>query len=586
MGKNYLSLPTLSKRASKYLHIACFVLLCFFLVFIIVKATSLQREDPSASTVTQRPAGSDTLPQGELSGQKNPETEGLPPFLPHAISTTQPSNMLIGTGIMVNGQEVDTYKTTLPIDFALGDSYTKLSGVTTFRGNHFRDGGSYGTAVLTEESLTTAWTVETSALEAPDGAVWTGTGWTGQPLLITWPHETKQSMNMYDWAKAKENLTEVIYPAMDGFIYFLELQTGEKTRDPLYLGYTFKGAGSLDPRGYPILYLGAGYNSEKGTSRAFVISLIDGSILYEFGNNDTFALRGGISYFDAAPLIDTYTDRLIYPGENGILYVIHLNTKYDAANGSVRVSPDEIVKWRYHGKRSGGAYWLGMESSPVIYRGHIFLADNGGHFMCIALDTMEVVWVQDVLDDTNTSPVLEIEDGHPYLYISTSFHAGWREAAEGSAVCPIWKIDGETGEIVWRTDYDCYTVDGASGGVMGTIALGKNQLNDLLFVPLARTPTVGAGQLVALDKATGNEVWVVDTQVYSWSSPTLVYDEAGKGYIIFCTAGGYMYLLDGRTKEKLDAIDLGGNIESSPAVYDNTIVVGTRRQLIYGITMK
>lgn len=33
---------------------------------------------------------------------------------------------------------------------------------------------------------------------------------------------------------------------MDGNVYFLDLKTGEKTRDPLYLGYTFKGAGALD----------------------------------------------------------------------------------------------------------------------------------------------------------------------------------------------------------------------------------------------------------------------------------------------------------------------------------------------------
>lgn len=36
-----------------------------------------------------------------------------------------------------------------------------------------------------------------------------------------------------------------------------------------------------------------------------------------------------------------------------------------------------------------------------------------------------------------------------------------------------FKIDAETGEIVWRTDYTCYTVQDLSGGVQGTIAVGK-----------------------------------------------------------------------------------------------------------------
>ena len=60
--------------------------------------------------------------------------------------------------------------------------------------------------------------------------------------------------------------------------------------------------------------------------------------------------------------------------------------------------------------------------------------------------------VQDTLDDTNCTPVLEIEDGHPYIYASTSFHLGWR--SYNTATVPVWKIDAVTGEIVWQTDYE------------------------------------------------------------------------------------------------------------------------------------
>jgi hypothetical protein len=44
-----------------------------------------------------------------------------------------------------------------------------------------------------------------------------------------------------------------------------------------------------------------------------------------------------------------------------------------------------------------------------------------------------------------------------------------------------------------------------------------------------------------------------------------------------------MFLFEGTTGKQLDCIELGSNIEASPAVYDNTIVVGTRGQRIYGI---
>ena len=261
---------------------------------------------------------------------------------------------------------------------------------------------------------------------------------------------------------------EVIYACMDGYVYFLNLRTGEATRDPLFLGFTFKGAGALDPRGYPILYVGAGYNNNEGTARVFVVNLLDCSIMYTFGDNDEFSLRGSLSFFDGSALVDEETDTLIYPGENGILYLIHLNTQYDPEAGTLSISPDQTVKWRYYGTRSSTeSFWVGMEDSAAIYKGYLFIADNGGNFMCLNLNTLELVWVQDVLDDSNSTPVLSIEDNHLYVYVSTSFRLGWR--SYDSATIPVWKIDAETGEIIWHTDYECYTDDGVSGGVQSTM---------------------------------------------------------------------------------------------------------------------
>ena len=192
-------------------------------------------------------------------------------------------------------------------------------------------------------------------------------------LWKKWSQEVKKSMNMYDWAKEKDDLVEVIYACMDGYVYFLDLETGEATRDPLYLGFTFKGAGALDPRGYPIMYVGAGYDSNEGTARVFVVNLLDCSVMYTFGNNDEFSLRGNLSYFDSSALVDAATDTLIYPGENGILYLIKLNTSYDPEAGTLSVNPDHIVKWRYYGTRTSvGSYWLGMEDSAAIYDGYLF----------------------------------------------------------------------------------------------------------------------------------------------------------------------------------------------------------------------
>ena len=536
--------------------------------------------DPGAVTLTE--------PPGDEGEPDEPVMQWPPPFEPYAVDETIPDRMLSQYGVMVAGNAVSEYQSAEVIDFDSGDTYSHLDGVTTFRGNNFRDSAAYGYASISNARFERIWTRDSGSLRAPDGVNWSGHGWTGQPFIVKWPRETRQIMEMNEWAKEQEELIEVIYPAMDGCVYFTELETGKPTRNRYNIGYTFKGTGAVDPRGYPLLYVGAGYVSSKGASRIFVISLIDGSVLYTFGNNDRFALRSWWAA-DSAPLIDVETDTLIYPSESGILYIIKLNSVLDREGGTMTINPSEQVKWRYYGHRtrSGSArgYWLGFEASPVIWRGHLILPDNGGHLICLDLNTLEPVWVQDVLDDSNSTPVLELEDGHPYIYISTSFHGGWRAPTSSTAEVPIWKIDAVTGEIVWRTDYNCYTVDGVSGGVQGTIALGTGQLQDLVFVPVGRTPTRNAGILAAVDKQTGEIIWEFQTRDYSWSSPVCIYDQNGKGYIIYPTAGGTLHLLDGRTGLELDSISLGGTTEASPAVYENIVVIGTRSSRFFGIKL-
>lgn len=459
-----------------------------------------------------------------------------------------------------------------------------MDGIVTFRGNSFRDNPTHGYANMTDYKLNGKWSADTGSLASGD-TVWTGSGWTGQPLMMKWPKEVKAHMNMTEKAKADDDLVEVIYACMDGNVYFLDLKTGEKTRDPLYLGYTFKGAGALDPRGYPIMYVGAGYNSDEGTARVFVVNLIDCSVMYTFGDNDEFSLRGSLSFFDGSALVDEETDTLIYPGENGILYLIKLNTSYDKTTGSLSINPGKIVKWRYYGTRSSTeSFWLGMEDSAAVYKGYAFMADNGGNLMCLSLNTLELVWVQDTLDDSNSTPVLEIENGHLYLYVSTSFRLGWR--SNDSATIPIWKIDAETGEIIWHTDYECYTDDGVSGGVQSTIACGKNSLSDYIYVTVSKTSDNASGVLACLKKSDGSKAWE-DSSSYAWSSPVCVYNEDGTGKVLYCNSTGDVRLLDGKTGELNDTLSISdGVIEASPAVYDNMAVVGTRDCKIWGIELQ
>lgn len=563
--------------AKTVVGIVIFVALLAVLVMVVMRGIAANKaleETAESPAVTVQPTPTPTP-------EPTPTPVGLPDFKPHSVDGTEPERLISSTAIMVDGEVVEQYESDYEINFDLPERYTELEGIVTFRGDNFRSGAAYGTAAVSSKTLTKAWSKSTSGLSDSDGIYWSGSGWTGQPLIVKWPEATRKNISaMYDWAREKEGLVEVIYATLDGHVYFYELTSGEYTREPLNLGFNYKGAGALDPRGYPILYVGSGVDSVNGRSRVKVVNLIDNSVMFEFGHNETFANRGW-HMFDSSPLVSAETDQLIYPGENGILYIIHLNTKYNEQTGELSVDPDNIVKWKYNGVRSGSRYWLGVESSAAIINNYIFLADNGGNLMCLDLNTLELVWVQDVLDDTNCSPVVDVEDGHPYIYISTSFHYSWRSYS--TAAIPIFKIDAETGEIVWRTDYTCYTVQDLSGGVQGTIAVGKNKLSDMIFVPIARTPGASSGTLAALKKDTGEVVWERETSMYSWSSPVDFYDADGNGYLLYCNSGFNMFLIDGKTGEQLNYMNLGGNIEASPAMYGNYAVVGTRAMRTYCI---
>ncbi len=509
-----------------------------------------------------------------------PQPTALPDFVP----TRSAAPVITDTAVMVHGQIVNSYQADSEhtIDFGGPDEYTQMEGIVTFRGNNFRNTSSYGVAALNAAMFGDHWMVPTTGMYG-SGSYWGGSGWTGQPPAVKWPRETKQHMNMYDWAKEDDDLVEVIYATLGGRVYFLDLETGKRTRQEVSLGYTFKGAGSLDPRGYPLMYLGGGVVGPNGAPCIMVVSLLDGRVLYTTGVDDDFAPRGWTAW-DGAPLVDAETDQLIYPGENGVLYLIDLNTRYDEAAGTIAVDPQE-VKFTYRSE-TAEKYLYGMEDSAIVWRGHMFIADNGGDLLCIDLNTLQIEWHFNCLDDTNCTGVLELDEtGHPYLYMSTSFHNGWRSSA--TAEIPVWKIDAVTGQEVWHHSYECHSLDDLSGGVQGSLSLGTGPLKGILYVSMARYPNLDDGHLLALDTETGEELWTFRSDSYSWSTPVTFYDTDGNGYVLYTTvANSSMFLLDGLTGAVCDSYEFGCVVEATPIVYGNRVVIGTKGEQILGIALE
>ena len=177
-------------------------------------------------------------------------------------------------------------------------------------------------------------------------------------------------------------------------------------------------------------------------------------------------------------------------------------------------------------------------------------------------------------------------DSEGYLYTAPSLH--WTKDANNKGSISIYKLSATTGEILWEAPYNAHTVSGVSGGIQSSPLLGKpgTNLEGMIFYAIARTKTSGSGTLVALDTATGQEVWRLDMDYYAWSSPVGVYDAQGNGYVVLCDSHGTAHFIDGATGSVEDTLYLGGLVEASPAVYNNMIVVGTRLKKICGIRIR
>ncbi len=531
--------------------------------------------------------------------------------------SANPGSFGFSTELMVDGDRTTTFSRKDAVSFGRGGEYSDIPGILTFGSNNYRDTFTYGVASVTERRLKKVWEQSVGAL-----GTWTGTGWTGQPLIVQWPDATRAVLGISDAFKQDEAFVEVIYPAMDGQIYFFDLN-GKKTRNPINTGVVNKGTACLDPRGYPLLFVGQGIPvaNEAGNGQSYVrvFNLLTNELLASFGGYDYFALRDWQAY-DSSPMIAN--DTLIYAGENGVLYSSKLNAAFDAATGELTFEPERLVKYSYTGSGysksdTPGARWYGVESSVAAFRNFAFFTDNGGRLQCVNLNNLKLMYVTDVVDESDATPVIEesYDDNTIYLYAGTQASKSDSSLETGYGYSYLRKINGLTGAIVWERKWICATGDAtASGGTVATPHVGRGNIANLVIFSVSQTaltvkqegaaassetpaPEAGAedtptatpepvyndgsgyklgGRIVAYSKATGDIAWTVEQEDDYWSSPVVVYDEFYRGYLVQCDRGGHMKLYDASNGEFLYDLDLGSRIDSTPAVFGDMIIVGTR----------
>jgi len=594
------------KRNVGRIYLTIFIILLSLVIFILVNEENIRNtiskshrttRENITSTVTpsgsQATAGPDTSSDNlqnevndgpEVSNHSNDNNSniGIPdPYTDESIMNAVispenlPSNLEFRWDIIHKGTVVKNYTPEYEISFGAPDTYAQVEGITTYRGNNHRNGASYGYAEIKEEKLEKVWWFKIGFIDT-----WTGIGWTGQPAIIKWEESTKEIMNINESKKSKKDLKEVIYAALDGNIYFFDLDDGKETRPPINTGYPYKGSVSVDPRGYPLLYAGQGIDevTDKEVEIGFrIFNLINQEQIFFINGLDKKALRYW-GAFDSSALIDAATDTLIQCGENSLLYKVKLNTNYNKNNKHISINP-EITCYRYYSLKN---LRLGIENSPAVFRNYVYFQDNEGILQCVDINTLSPVWIRDVTDDSDSTIAIDVEnDGKVSLYTACEID---HQGNEGYSY--IRKINALNGELIWENKYSCIYDGDTNGGVLAAPVIGKHDIENLVIYSIAKTDDPYVGKLIAFDKRTGKEIWKIDLDYYSWSSPVDVYTKEGKGYIIFCDSAGYMYLIDGKTGTILDKIILDGNVEGSPAVYENMIVVGTRGQHIWGIKLK
>jgi outer membrane protein assembly factor BamB len=431
--------------------------------------------------------------------------------------------------------------------------------MTCWRGNAQRN--YYGEGPVPQGVLRVRWRQSIGADRRQPQ--WNGVGWTGQPLAVQWPEASRRWMN---FLRPPGPATEIIVGGMDSQVHFYDAETGVPSRRPLVLreANVIKGTVSVDPRGWPLLYVGNALARTRVGYRVF--SLLDYRELAFLSGSYPGAMRGWPA-FDSNGVV--LRDRLLVPGENGLFYTARLNTSWQPETGQLRVRP-EVTTARLSA--------AGCESSASVWGDSAYCSDNAGNLFRIDLDRpSRAVRLRGLGDDADPSITFDT-DGCFYtgIEVDNRRFAGARGA--------VYKLRAPDGELVWKWEFPAQSFHGSTkihdinGGLLSTPALWPD--GNLVFVNTAHHPRMNMGALIALDRQTGKPRWTLKLRSYAWSSPVVV-----DGVVLAADASGALYVRDAATGRTLltDAagkpqpyFKLGATVEATPLVWEGRIYLGIR----------
>lgn len=537
---------------------------------VATAATLFTTAAPVATTLSVVP---DATAPPTSSPVPKPTMSPMPLLPATATADTSPTRLRITEAAYRGAKKQAEFSRERSIDMPAPDAYTAYEGgVFTFRGDAFRRNAAFGTAEVERNSLSIEWQAPIGSMRTSSGTVY-GMGWTGQPAIVKWSVEVRKMMNILPEKKEVTALKEVIFAAQDGKVYFLDLNDGAPTRDPISVGYPLKGSVAVDTQGRPMIAFGQGISelpNKRGPIGFYLYGLIDQKELYFINGRKTtnqtqYASNGA---FDGTALFDLNSDSLVVAGENGLFYTVDLNTDFDFQEKFTLSVDPKVAYLKSKGNQQDKT--VGMETSVAMYGRYAYMADSYGITRCVDTDTMQTVWAVDCGDNTDAAMALGFDgDGSLGLFTgNTAFtRLGNREPVT------IRRLDALTGEEQWSYNVKAKYDKTERSGCKASPIIGENAIGHLVIFTVNMTED--GASVIALDRKSGAEVWRTPIAAGAISSPVAVYNQAGEAFIIQGDLGGRLTMMEGMTGRVLTSLDLGGSIEGSPAVYSDMLVVGT-----------
>jgi len=427
-----------------------------------------------------------------------------------------------------------------------------VDGLLTFRGNPSHT--YHGTGPIPADPGI-LWRYPESAMcgrsrEYGETKTWCGTGWVGQPAVFE-----------------RDGRTWVVFGAYDYNFHFLDAATGLPILPPFPTGDIAKGTVTIDPDGFPLVYGG----SRDNKLRVLAIDRAEATELWAL-DADAPALQPHLwnNDWDAAPLI--IDDHLVTGGENSRFHVVRLNRGY-GEDGLVQVAPELVFTapaWDDELLAELPDDRVSVENAVTMVGDTAYFTSSGGLLQGWDLSSLRTgegeitrtfrFWSGDDTDATI------VADDEGMLYVGQEWD---RRNERSAAIGQLLKIDPTRPDdpVVWSIDDQV----GDRSGTWSTPAL----YDDLVIWP------IWTGSVLGIERATGEVRWTIQLPLGLMSSPVVVDD-----VLVQADAAGTIRAFDLAAPDMPTPMweaQLPANVESTPAMWNGRLYVGSRDGYFYAV---